>query len=225
MIRSTALCIAVFAVPSLAGMYGSPAVYGDPTGDIATGNSNLDITQLEITDNGYDLVVRMTVDSHDGDWGKYMLFMDVWDGGSGDNDNPWGRNISGLAGMDIFVGSWLDNNGGAAAFEHGPSGWGSTFAVTQYIDWMGDAIEWHFSGWVDGMIKMGITGFDFEAATTGGNSGDPAIDLLGGEGVQDGWGGTSASTDLHRYDFSTIPTPGALALLGLAGLAGRRRRH
>lgn len=207
------------AAPTLA------SVYTDPVGDIATGNANLDITQMEITDNGVDLVVRMTVDSLDGDWGKYLFFMDAWDGGSGDNDNPWFRDIGGLAGMDIFVGSWLDGGGGALGYEYADGGWGELpFTVTVSADYDNNTVEWNFYDLVAGLSSAGITGFDFEAATTGGNGGDPAIDLIGGEGTQPGWGQGSTSIDRLRYDFSTIPAPGALALLGVAGLARRRRR-
>ncbi len=71
---------------------------------------------------------------------------------------------------------------------------------------------------------LGITSIDFEIATTGGGWGDPAIDLLGGEGVQPGWGQGSTSTDWMHYDFSAVPAPSALALLAIGGLA-RRRRH
>lgn len=220
MIRSAALFVAMCAVPAMA------TVYTDPVGDIATGNSNLDITEVEITDNGTDLVVRLTVDNLDSDWGKYLFFMDAWDGGSPDNDNPWGRNISGTEGMDIFVGSWVDGGGGASANEYGDTGWGDLpFAVSVWVDWEADTIQWNFYDLVAGLTSAGITGFDYEAATTGGNWGDPAIDLIGAEGVQPGWGGGSLSIDRLHYDFSTIPGPGALALLGLAGLAGRRRRN
>jgi hypothetical protein len=201
------------------------SVYTDPVGDIATGNSNLDITQVEVTDNGTDLVVRVTLDTLDADWGKYLFFMDAWDGGSGDNDNPWFRDIGGLSGMDIFAGSWLDGGGGVSAHEYADGGWGDLpFAVSVWADWDNNTVQWNFYDIVAGLSSAGITGFDFEVATTGGNGGDPAIDLLGGEGVQPGWGGGSTSTDRSHYDFSTVPAPGALVLIGLAGLAGRRRR-
>jgi len=216
-------------MPVLALLIATPAfgaLYTDPEGDIATGNPNLDITLVEITDNGTDLVVRLTVANLDADWGKYLFFMDAWDGGSPDNDNPWGRNISGTAGMDIFVGSWIDGGGGAAAHEYGGGGWGDLpFAVSTWVDWEANAIQWNFYDLVADLTSAGITGFNYEAATTGGSWGDPAIDLIGAEGVQPGWGGGSLSIDRLRYDFSTVPAPGALALLGLAGLASRRRRR
>ncbi|MCH2140342.1 MAG: hypothetical protein MK100_04830 [Phycisphaerales bacterium] len=201
------------------------AVYTDPVGDIATGNPNLDITQIEINDDGNDLVVRMTVDQLDADWGKYLFFMDALDGGSGDNDNPWGRDIGGLAGMDIFLGTWLDGGGGVQGYEYSASGWGGlSYAVSVWADWDNNTVEWNFVNLVADMSALGVTGFDFEAATTGGGAGDPAIDLIGAEGTQPGWGGGSTSTDLLHYDFSTIPAPGLLMMFGLAGLATRRRR-
>ena len=220
MFRSAGLFVAMCALPAVA------SVYTDPVGDIATGNSNLDITQVEVTDDGTDLIVRVTVDDLDGDWGKYLFFMDGWAGGGDDNDNPWGRDIGGLSGMDVFVGSWLDGGGGADPYEHAGGSWGGlSYAVSVWADWDNNTIQWNFYDFVAGLSSEGITGFDFEVATTGGNWGDPAIDLLGGEGTQPGWGGGSTSTDRMHYDFSTVPAPGALALIGLAGLAGRRRRR
>ncbi|MDP7008082.1 MAG: hypothetical protein QGI78_00760 [Phycisphaerales bacterium] len=199
-------------------------IYMDPVGDIATGNANLDITQVEVTDNGTDLIVRLTVDNLDGDWGKYLFFGDYWSGGSGDNDNPWFRDISGLSGTDLFVGTWLDGGGGADAQENTAGSWGpSAFAVSAWADWENNTVQWNFYNFVSDLTAIGITGFDFEVATTGGNGGDPAIDLLGGEGTQPGWGGGSTSTDWQHYEFSTVPAPSALALLAMAGLARRRR--
>ena len=66
----------------------------------------------------------------------------------------------------------------------------------------------------------GVTEIGFEVGTTGGGWGDPAIDLLGNEGTQPGWGGGSTITDLQYF---TIPAPSALALLAMAGLSRRRR--
>ncbi|MBC8203746.1 MAG: hypothetical protein H8E91_07950, partial [Planctomycetes bacterium] len=59
-------------------------IYVDPVGDIATGNANLDITQVEVSDNGVDLFITVSLAALDSDWGKYMMFIDAWDGGSGD---------------------------------------------------------------------------------------------------------------------------------------------
>jgi hypothetical protein len=92
------------------------------------------------------------------------------------------------------------------------------------VDWASNSISFTFEDMVTNFTNDGISGFNFEVATTGGNWGDPAIDLLGGEGTQPGWGGGSTSTDWMHYEFSTIPAPGVLALFAIAGIT-RRRRH
>ena len=211
----------------------SPAAVGDvvfdPIGDIATGNANLDIAEVSITDNGTDVFIGLTVAALDADWGKYMLFLDFDNAaGSGDNDNPWGRNVSGLGGTDVFAGAWLDGGGGVDVQEYVTGGgWQSasgTIWASLEVDWAASTITWTFHNAVTGSMADGYTGFELEVATTGGNWGDPAIDLLGDEGVQPGWGGGSHSEDQYWYEFSTVPAPGALTMLALAGCMSRRRR-
>ncbi len=216
--------IGLFVVGSLVTTVALGDIYMDPTGDIATGNANLDITQVEVTDNGIDLFVTVSVASLDADWGKYMMFIDYMEGGSGDNDNPWARNVAGLGGTDVFVGSWLDGGGGAVDHYYNGSWWDTSAGNTGLnIDWGNNSFTWTMSGFIAPLIDAGITGFDFEVATTGGNAGDPAIDLLGGEGTQPGWGQGSTSTDWMYYEFSTIPAPSALSIFAIVGI-GRRRR-
>ena len=43
-------------------------------------------------------------------------------------------------------------------------------------------------------------------------------------GYNDGVPGTAVQFGTNTFDLGVIPAPGAVALLGLAGLAGRRRR-
>lgn len=225
MSRVTPLAAVVIGTAMMAASSSLAAVvYDDPTGDIATGNPNLDITSVTVWDNGNDLGFTITVDNLDADWGKYMLFIDYQDGGSGDNDNPWARNVSGLGGMDFFSGMWLDNGYNATAYSYS-GGWYESYTTGIDVDWASNSITFVMMDVVTSWMSQGITGFDFEVGTTGGGSGDPAIDLIGDEDVQPGWGGGSHSIDRLRYDFSTVPAPGALALLGLAGLASRRRRR
>lgn len=205
----------LIAVPAMA------ATYTDPVGDIATGNNNLDIVSVDVSHTISDVVISMKLADLDGDWGKYGLIFDFKDGGA--SDNPWDRSIDGLDGMDMFVGTWVDNGGGIAEYYHTPAGWAPTpLGVSMSIDWANDSINWTLGGFAAQLAGFGADTFGFEVFTTGGNPGDPAIDLLGGEGTQPGWNNGSVSTDLSYY---TIPAPGALALLGLAGLAGRRRRR
>lgn len=208
--------VALAASSSLAAV-----VYEDPMGDIATGNANLDITSVTVWDNGNDLGFTIEVANLDADWGKYMLFIDYQDGGSGDNDNPWGRNVSGLGGMDFFAGMWADGGGGALAYGHS-DGWYEMYQSNITIDWDANTITFGMMDVVTSWMSQGVTEIAFEVGTTGGNTGDPAIDLLGGEPTQPGWGGGSHSIDRMVYQ---LPAPGALALLGMAGIRTRRRRH
>ncbi len=203
-------------------------MYYDPTGDIATGNANLDITSVEMTTSGWDLLVTITVDDLNADWGKYMVFMDYGDdylgNGSGapDNNNPWGRDVSGYEGFDSFTGIWLDGGGGMSQNAWSSGGWYEQYSGP-YVDinWESNSITFGYMDLAYTLGSNGVTEIGFEVGTTGGGWGDPAIDLLGNEGVQPGWGGGSTITDLQYF---TIPSPSAIVLLAMARLC-RRRRH
>ncbi len=201
-------------------------IYSDPTGDIATGNPNLDITSVEMGISGWDLFVTITVDDLNADWGKYMIFMDFGDDfqgnfGAPENNNPWGRDVSGYAGFDSFTGIWLDGGGGMSQNSWDGGGWYENYSSSLYeIDWDNNSITVSYMDFAYYLESYGVTEIGFEVGTTGNTWGDPAIDLLGGEGVQGGWGQGSTITDLQTF---TIPAPSAIALLMLAGLSRRRR--
>ena len=214
---------------SLMGSFAVADIWYDPEGDIATGNPNLDMTSLEVTDDGINVYVTLTVADLSEDWGSYMLFIDLpglenFGYGSGDNDNPWGRDVSGLAGTDFFVGS---GSWGSEFYHAFQGNWQNLGGGGYFLsDWDSEAnsMTWTLSNMAIESEAFGFEGLNFEVGTTGGNWGDPAIDLFGGEGVQPGWGGGSASTDWTYYEFAYVPSPGALALLGIAGLIRRRRQ-
>jgi hypothetical protein len=75
------------------------------------------------------------------------------------------------------------------------------------------------------LASLGLSGGQtiyFDVATSGGGN-DPGVDHLSRtDKATSGWGSASTSGDFLAY--TPVPTPGAIALLGLAGLAGRRRR-
>ena len=221
--------IGMFAVTSLISGAVFADMYYDPEGDIATGNPNLDITSFEITDNGDDLFMTIEVADLSDDWGNYMIFLDIPGmenlnpgfSGSGDNDNPWGRDVSGLAGTDFFLGggSW-----GNETYRYYGSGWenhSDTDWVSSFFDSSANTMTFVFNDLVTDSMTYGFEGVNFEVGTTGGNWSDPAIDLLNGTGGN--WGGSSEGA-WEYYQFSTVPAPSALALLAVAGLV-RRRRH
>lgn len=219
--------IGILVAPTLAATVAMGDIYSDPTGDIATGNPNLDITSVEMKTIGWDLFVTITVADLNADWGKYMVFMDYGDDfmgnfGAPENNNPWGRDVGGYAGFDAFTGIWIDGGGGMSHNRWSGDSWYEQYQgpVTD-IDWGNNSITIGYMDLAYSLGNYGVTEIGFEVGTTGGNWGDPAIDLLGGEGTQPGWGGSSTITDLQYF---TIPAPSALALLAMAGLS-RRRRH
>jgi hypothetical protein len=65
--------------------------------------------------------------------------------------------------------------------------------------------------------------FTFDVVTTAGGGNDPGVDHLSrGDQATPGWGTASTAGSFLSY---TIPAPGAVSVLGLAGLAAARRRR
>ena len=229
-IRNISMFLGCMCVTSSIGV---ADIWFDPTGDIATGNPNLDITSFEITDNGSDLLMTIEVADLTDTWGNYMIFLDIPGmeninpgfSGSGDNDNPWGRNVSGLAGADFFLGggSWGNETYRYSVGAGGNGGWenlSSAGWVSSSFDSSANTMTFVFNDMVTDLSFYGIEGVNFEVGTTGGNWGDPAIDLLNGTGGIWGEGSTGA---WEYYQFSTVPAPGALVLLTIAGFSRKRR--
>lgn len=195
--------------------------YYDSTGDIFDpGLSNLDISFVGVSHDADNVYMTIEMNGYIGpgsDWGKTMIAIDAYDGGG--SDNPWGRNLNyGGVEADRFIGSWLDGGGGIAGYGH-YDGWYSddlglsmssnqefSMTITFSRDWLG----------------ADRTSFDFDVMTTG-NGADPGIDHLSRSDLATtGWGETSTSGAFLTYN---LPAPGAIVLLGIAGLAGSRRRR
>ena len=197
--------------------------YNDATGDVFDpGLSNLDISSVGINHDADNVYMTIEMNGYIGtatdgpNWGKYMIAIDAYGGGG--SDNPWGRNVSyGGVEADRFIGTWIDNGGGITGYGHfngwysDDSGLSSTsddYSITVTIsrDWLG----------------ADVTSFNFDVMTTG-NGADPGIDHLSRSDLSTtGWGETSTSGAFLTYN---LPAPGAIALLGIAGLAGSRRRR
>jgi MYXO-CTERM domain-containing protein len=110
--------------------------------------------------------------------------------------HPFGNNAL----LDIGI-DWASFNGGGP-LETDNGSWFVTPADAQ-------------GGEVDGMVLIG-------QFTVMGGTGDARADLLGQVSLQ---GKDAAGDTFQELGATWVPAPGAMALLGLAGLAGHRRRR
>ena len=75
-----------------------------------------------------------------------------------------------------------------------------------------------------GATSIGTVNFTTALAFTGNKAVDGTVWVGNGYGAAGTSGTWTGTVTLHGVDAVAVPAPGALALLGLAGLAGRRRR-
>ena len=117
------------------------------------------------------------------------------------------------------------------------------FGVVSNDDFGGSPFHSHLTGFADdgtgaavkaGIYYLAVGGFGDEALSAGGeifaNGTFEEIsgpDGPGGGSPLSGWANTGAqgNYNVNLQGVNAIPAPGAIALLGLAGLAGRRRRN
>lgn len=194
-------------------------VYNDGSFDQGPDNSNLDLISVEVTNDESNVFFSVTTREF-ADWTKYMVFVDsIDDSGADGNNNGWVRNVEmGPAGIDYFMGAWVDNGGGTALYGWDDAWSSITGGSVVNIDGAANTVTMSIS-----LATLGLEVGDslrFEIGTTGGGEGDPATDLMNGTSAS--WGGVSNFGTLLEY--TTVPAPGALSLLVAAGLVARRRR-
>lgn len=112
---------AAFAASLVAAATLTPAAFAqtnftDSTGDILATSSIMDITSVEVSNNAFDLIFKITLagDPVATDWGKYMIAFDTKPGGD-TLGNGWNRPIAwsqGQGGMDYWVGTWVNGPAG-----------------------------------------------------------------------------------------------------------------
>jgi hypothetical protein len=208
----------------------------DPT--IGTGGGTLDLLGMEVSNTATDIVFRLTVNGNVGpggtDWGKFMIGISTGSnaGDSATNGNGWGRPInmnSALGGMNYWIGSWVDGGGGAQRWAYNGTSWSEVAAT--YSTGFG---SYSFAGnqltYTMSLASLGLSvgnTFFFDAYSSGGGGTDGAIDALANPNISvSTWGGAYTSGGSNPiYSYTVVPAPGAVALLGLAGLMARRRRR
>jgi uncharacterized protein (TIGR03382 family) len=222
--------IAVAAALAAAGV-AQGDVYTDAQNDLFdNGFAHLDIASVSVTHDANNLYFEITTrgDVSNPTWGKYMLAING-PGGANDAGNGWGRPISWNGqGIDYWIGTWADDGGGnfGGELRQMDGAGGNVLLAATYA---GPGISG--SSLTTQMITvsrslMGLAGnatFSFDVMTSGGGGGDPGVDHLSRSDMSTtDWSVPSSAGQFLTY---TIPAPGSLALLGLAGLAATRRRR
>ena len=237
----TASCVAaVAAITSVLQVNANPGVlFSDAIGDIdaglSTGGGTLDLVSMEVSHTATDIQFKLTVNGNisSTDWGKFMVGIANNKGYGTSTSDGWARPItmSANGGMTNWLGSWVDGGGGAENRSNQTS-WGLTGAT-----YNGNFGNFALAAGAQSTITYGVSiaslgmsigdTFRFDAYSSGGGGGDSAVDALANPNVAiTSWGeaydsGTSTS---FSYTLTAIPAPGAIALVGLAGLVARRRK-
>jgi len=241
--RKTLMTAAVLAM--VAG--GAQAdVYSDNTGQEADGGDiaaafagfdHLDIASVEVTNDANFIYFDITVvgDLDATNWGKYIVGMDTG-ANAGDNSvdpDSWGRNVDWGRGITDFIGSWADDGGSAAGAEL-RSFDGAVWNLTDATYAAGTDVMASDAGHAAGVQRVGASlaalglsvgdVIEFDVFTTGGGGGDPGVDHLSrNDPSTDDWGNQSVAGQFLSY--TIVPAPSSVALLGLGGLVGLRRRR
>ena len=239
----TASCVAaVAAITSVLQVNANPGViYNDATGDIdpgiATGNGTLDLVSMEVSHTATDIQFKLTVNGNIGstDWGKFMVGIANNKGYGTSTSDGWARPItmSANGGMTNWLGGWVDGGCGAENRSHEIfDRWGLTGA-TYNCNFGNFALAAGAQSTITYGVSIASVGmsigdtFRFDAYSSGGGGGDSAVDALANPNVAiTSWGQAynSGTSNSFSYTLTAIPAPGAIALIGLAGLVARRRK-
>ncbi len=195
---------------------------------------HLDIASVEVTNDATNLYIDITTvgDLDATSWGKYLVGINTGVN-AGSTAGAWGRNIDWAGGLTHFAGTWADDGGSGAGGElHSYDGAAWSMIDATYL--AGTEIQGDDSGHAGGtqgiVISLASLGlsvgdtFTFDVASTGGGGGDPGVDHLSlSSFATDDWANGSTSGAFLSY--TVVPTPGSMAILGLGGLVGLRRRR
>jgi len=241
----TRIALSVAASALLAGValqaHAAPGVttFNDAINDIdpgiSTGSGTLDLVKMEVSNTNSDVMFKLTVNGNIGstDWGKFMIGIANNKGYGTSSSDGWARPItmSANGGMTNWIGSWVDGGGGAENRSNQTS-WGLTGA-TYNGNFGGFSLSAGAQSTITFTVSIASLGmsigdtFSFDAYSSGGGNSDSAIDALANPNYAvSSWGQAynSGPSNSFSYTLSAVPAPGAIALIGVAGLMGRRRR-
>lgn len=212
------LTLAAIAAVATVNFTSRADTYADPTGDTFAVDGILDITSVEVTNTATDLVFKIKVAGNPvaTDWGKYMISIHSPNGPAGDlAGNGWGRPISvsnnvgtASAGMNYWVGTWVDSGNGAELRAYN-AGWvlqSATYnpnpdliSITKTTNSV--SVNFKYAGLG---VNFGDT-INFDVYTSGGGGGDSAVDALSRSSQSiANWGDAFVSTNLASYTLQTV---------------------
>jgi len=201
---------------------GVPTTFMDATLDTFTPeNPNLDIVSVDVSNNATHMTITVETLGY-ANWTKYLFFFNT---GAPDQTatNAWNRpmNMNGNT-IDRFMGSWVDQPANNAQLWTYGANWAldSTISNDQ-SDTGNDRVSWTFElAWLGLGVGEVLL---FDVGTSGGGDFDTTVDLLSRDTQATDWW-TNAATAGNYRAYTIVPTPGVLALAGLAGAISRRRR-
>lgn len=206
------------AAAILCGTAFGQAVYSDSTGDLFdNGLANLDIREVSVSHDATNLYITVETVGYQ-NWTKYMFYFDTGVGGT--TSNGWSRPVNLTRDISHYVGSWVDAPSDNAQLWSWNGGWNLDSTISNDQSQIGaNRVSWAISlSWLG--VGVGNTVF-FDIATSGGGN-DPGVDHLSRSDLATTfWDQPSTSGNFLAY---TVPAPGVVAVLALAGLAGSRRR-
>ena len=206
--------------------------YTDTIGGNVWSDPVADITSVEVTHSATDLIFKINIagDPVAANYAKYLVGLDTTAGGDS-TGNGWARPIGMSSGMDYWMGSWTDSGNGAEVYKYTGS-WGlqnATYGTPGGLTFSKNTSSVTFSYPFASLgLVLGNT-FTFDVYTSGGGSGDGAVDALSNPNQTiANWGDNYNSGALvSSYTLTAIPEPTSLAMLGLGAtlLIGRMRRR